>query len=240
MLPGGRQITLSRPHCRNCRRNDARGLCWPTMLRIRRARKPVRTMMQCARSCSRRRSQRAKLSRTLRYWHLERFGTRATEAGRLRLRPRRGADLGRRRQGDHSRRRLHRRDAGHRARGARRRHPQRRPGAHHRLSDHRGRDRLDQPRRRTRRSRPRAGLRPGDRLRPGAGAGAPRSACPAGRQLQGCRDRRARGGGAAPAGASTLWPRASSPSRSSPATGSTCSTRRSSRRRRTPTGAARR
>ena len=44
----------------------------------------------------------------------------------------------------------------------------------------------------------------------------------------------------APADGSVRWPRASSPSRSSPAIGSTCSTRRSLRRPRTPTGAARR
>ena len=40
--------------------------------------------------------------------------------------------------------------------------------------------------------------------------------------------------------AARRWPRASSPSRSSPATGSMCSTRRSSPRPRIPTGAARR
>ena len=44
----------------------------------------------------------------------------------------------------------------------------------------------------------------------------------------------------APAAGSARWPRASSPSRNSPATGSMCSTRRSSPRPRTPTGAARR
>ena len=66
--------------------------------------------------------------------------------------------------------------ARHRAGRPRRPDPQRRDRAHHRLPDHRGRDRLDQPRRRPRRSGPRAGLRPGKRLRPGAGAGPPRSA----------------------------------------------------------------
>ena len=53
-------------------------------------------------------------------------------------------------------------------------------------------------------------------------------------------DRRARRRGRRRRPRSAPWPRASSPSRNSPATGSTCSTRRSSRRPRIPTGAARR
>ena len=168
------------------------------------------------------------------------IGYRATEAGRLRLRSRRGSGLGGRHQIDHPRRRLHGRDARHRAGRARRPHPQRRPGTHHRLSGHRGRDRLDQPQRQPRRVGPRAGIRPGDRLRTGAGARRVstcrrcRSATPRRRRLASAWSWRAPADGNAP------WPRASSPSRSSPATGNTCSTRRSSRRPPTPTGAARR
>ena len=58
--------------------------------------------------------------------------------------------------------------------------------------DHRGRDGVDQPQRRTGRPGPRAGLRPGDRLRPRAGAGPPRPAGPVAGQLEGRGDRRAR------------------------------------------------
>ena len=93
----------------------------------------------------------------------------------------------------HSARRLHRRHARGRAR-RQRRADRRRPGAHHRLSDHRGRNRLAASRRRPRGGRPCARLRPGDRLRPGAGAGPDRPAGAAARLVARRPDRRARGG----------------------------------------------
>ena len=83
---------------------------------------------------------------------------------------------------------------------------------------------------------PRAGLRPGNRLRPGAGAGRAR---PAGAGVRRC----GRGRGSAipsclpTAPASMSRPR-SSPSRNSPAIGNICSTTRSSPRRRILPGAA--
>ena len=137
-------------------------------------------------------------------------------------------------------RRLHRRDARHGARGQRRAHSRRRPRAHHRLPHHRGRDGMDQPQRRPRRSRPRAGLRPGDRASAWCRRW-PASTC---RPCRWAAPRTPRSASvsssAAPAAGSAPWPRASSPSRSSPAIGSMCSMRRSSPRPRTPTGAARR
>ena len=82
------------------------------------------------------------------------------------------------------------------------------------------------------------GLRPGDRLRPRPGAGQARSAGVADRPVRPGRDRRAGAWSPAPAAAIIRSRRTSSPSRNSPAIGNTCSTRRSSPRRRIPTGAA--
>ena len=78
-------------------------------------------------------------------------------AGGLCLRSRARAVRGGRPAFDHSARRLHRRDARHRAR-RQRRADRRRPGADHRLSDHRGGDRLAASRRRPRGARPCARL----------------------------------------------------------------------------------
>src|SRR5665647_1409255 len=93
---------------------------------------------------------------------------------RLFIRSRTRARFGGRPTLDRAGRRLHRRYAGGRAR--RQWRTDRRPaGAHHRLSDHRGRNRLAASRRRPRRAGPSARPRPGDRLWPGAGPGARRS-----------------------------------------------------------------
>ena len=99
-----------------------------------------------------------------------------------------------------ARRCLHRRDARHRTR-RQRRHHRRRRGADDRLPDHRSRDDLADPRRRPRRPGHVLGLRPGDRLRPGASAGARRPAGAPARRFGG-RGRRTRWWSAAPADAS--------------------------------------
>ena len=123
---------------------------------------------------------------------MEGAAVRAAARGGLSLRSRARALLGGRPAFDHPAGRLHRRNARGRAR-RQRRADRRRPGADHRLSDHRGGDRLAASRRRPRGGRPCARLRPGDRLRPGAGARQDRSAGAAARLLARGRDRRARG-----------------------------------------------
>ena len=133
---------------------------------------------------------------------------------------------------------VHGGDARHRARRQRRLHPRQRARPDHRLSDHRGGHDLADVERWPLGARPCARLRPGNRFRPGAGAGQARHA---GARISANR-RRLRSASAssspAPAGGSIRSPRASSPSRNSPAIGNMCSTKRSSPRRRIRTGAA--
>ena len=117
---------------------------------------------------------------------------RPAQAGELRLQPRRGPDLAGGVARHHSRRRLYRRHARHRALRKRGADPRRRR-AHHRLPDHRGGNGLAASRRWPRGARPRARLRPGDRLRTGAGAGAARIAGAADRPIKKRQGRRCRG-----------------------------------------------
>ncbi len=123
---------------------------------------------------------------------MEGAAIRAAARGGLFLRSRARALLGGRPAFDHSARRLQRRNPRGRAR-RQWRADRWRPGADHRLPDHRGGHRLAASRRRPRDGRPCAGLRPGDRLRAGAGARAHRSAGVAARLIGRGRDRRTRG-----------------------------------------------
>ena len=97
---------------------------------------------------------------------------------------------------------------------------------------------LDHTQRRPLGARPRARLRSGDRIWPGAGACQARRAGARDRRVGRGRGRRTRRGRRLRRPRRSRSPRASSPSRNSPAIGNMCSTRRSSPRRRIRTGAA--
>ena len=88
--------------------------------------------------------------------------------------------------------RVHRGNARHRARRQRRHHSRQRPHPDHRLSDHRGGHDLADAERRPFGARPRARLRSGNRLRPGASARQARHAGARIRPVGGGLDRRAR------------------------------------------------
>src|SRR5262245_58435492 len=129
---------------------------------------------------------------------LERLARRAGAAAkgrRLRVRSRFRACLDGGAAHHHSGGCFHGGNARHRASRQRRSHPRKGHRADHRLSDHGSGFDLAASERRPHGSGACARLRSGDRLRPGAGAGACRSAGAADRRVERGADRRPRGGG---------------------------------------------
>ena len=130
-------------------------------------------------------------------WRRKRLGISGRDAAAARglaLRPRPRARRGGAAARRDPRGRVHRADPRHRARRQRRGDPRRRPGAHHRLPDHRGEHHLAHHQQGRGGRRLPARLRPGDRLRPGAAARQARRDAARARQRGLVPRRRERGG----------------------------------------------